>query len=84
MAQRRSGLAKDYDGRCSITSKGEGSRSMSANGSTIPCQDRASPPRGYVVSSRTEIVEDDPQAERRFGLVRWGAGLWRLLEERRD
>ena len=64
--KRRSGLAKGYDGRCSITSKGAGSHSMSANGSTIPCQGHASPPRGYIVSSRDRIVEDDPQAERRF------------------
>ena len=57
VARRRSGSAKGYDDRCSITSKGAGSHSTSASGSTIPCQSHASPPRGYVVSSRAEPLK---------------------------
>src|SRR6266850_3003581 len=57
VARRRSGSAKGYDGRYSITSKEAGSPSTSASGSTIPCQALRSPPRGYVVSSRAELLK---------------------------
>jgi hypothetical protein len=57
VARHRSGSAKDYDGQCSITSKGEDSHSTSANGSTIPCQGLRFLPPGYVVSLRAELLK---------------------------